>query len=262
MTRQGKIAVLTNFREHGQDVSGLKSRGAIVNSFLVTPPDSDETTEGFAKRLVEEIGVGDAGGFSLAFGKLAPFDSTSQWKGLAIVSNRTPDVDGITWIAEEPGMIHGLSNTHYGDSSWPKVVHGEKLIREVVQANYQDKSGKKALVDDLLHVLSNNTLPGQQRGEDWDTYIGQLRKSIFIPKIGGANVESQSADEIAAATSKLPATASSHGAYGTQKQTVILVDKTGHVTFVEKTLYDQDGKYLNNSRSEFDFDIEGWNSTA
>lgn len=233
-----------------------------MNSFLTTPSDSAETTKEFAKRLVEEVGVSDAGGFSLAFGKLALFDSKSEQQGLAIVSNRTPDVDGITWIAEKPGMIHGLSNSHYGDLSWPKVVHGETLVREIVQSNHKNKSGKNALVDDLLDMLSNDTLPGQQRGEDWDTYIGQLRKSIFIPKIGGESVENKSADEIAAAASETHATASSHGAYGTQKQTIILVDRAGHVTFVERTLYDQDGKLLDDSKSAFEFQIEGWNDAA
>lgn len=254
--------MLTNFREEGQDVSGLKSRGAIVNSFLQTPPDSAETTEEFAKRLVEEVGVSDAGGFSLAFGKLGSPGNESRRQGLAIVSNRTPNVEGITWIAEKSDMIHGLSNSHYGDMSWPKVVHGEKLVREVVHSNIHHKSGKEALIDELLKVLSKDTLPGQQHGEDWDSYIWQLRKSIFIPKIGGPSVESQNADEIAAAASDQPVTASSHGAYGTQKQTVILVDQGGYATFIEKTLYDQDGKLLDNAISRLEFEIEGWNHGA
>ncbi|GAB7348905.1 hypothetical protein MBLNU459_g7597t1 [Dothideomycetes sp. NU459] len=262
ITEQGRIAVLTNFREHEQPFTGLKSRGAIVNSFLSTPPNSAETTEEFAKRLVEEVGVSDAGGFSLAFGRLAPFDNKSRRQGLAIVSNRTPDVAGITWIAEKPDMIHGLSNSHYGDLSWPKVVHGEKLVREVVQSHHRHDTGKEALIDALLEVLSSDTLPGRQSGEGWDTYIGQLRNSIFIPRIGGESVEDQPADEVAAATTDRPATASSQGTYGTQKQTVILVDRDGHVTFVEKTLYDQDGKPLDDNKSIFEFDIEGWNNAS
>ncbi|TKA39155.1 hypothetical protein B0A49_13227, partial [Cryomyces minteri] len=65
ITKQGRVAVLTNFREEGQNPSGVRSRGGIVNAFLTTPPDSQETTEQFAKRLVEEEGVKDVGGFSL-----------------------------------------------------------------------------------------------------------------------------------------------------------------------------------------------------
>ncbi|KAK4910261.1 hypothetical protein LTR28_000064, partial [Elasticomyces elasticus] len=69
ITKQGRIAVLTNFREEDQgNISAEKSRGGIPNALLTLPPDSDETIEQFARRLIEE-GVADVGGFSLAFGR-------------------------------------------------------------------------------------------------------------------------------------------------------------------------------------------------
>lgn len=259
MTRQGRIAVLTNFREHGQGFSGLKSRGAIVNSFLTLPPDSLETTEEFAKRLVEEVGVTDVGGFSLAFGKLAPFGSKADRPGLAIVSNRSSDADDLTWLADKPGEICGLSNSHFGDLSWPKVVQGEQLMRQLINSNVQLQGGKEDLIHRLFDLLSLDTLPRQKNGEDWETYLTQLRNSIFIPQIGGEKIEKKAPDEIAAADSATQsATASTGGTYGTQKQTVILVDKQGKVTFIEKTLYDQQCQPLDDSREEHTFDIEGW----
>lgn len=261
VTKQGRVAVLTNFREKGQDFSGLKSRGGIVNSFLQTPPGSPETTEEFAKRLVEEEGVSDVGGFSLAFGKLRSPDSAEGSRGLAIISNRTPDIKGVTWIADQPGQVYGLSNSHYGDLSWPKVVHGEQLLKQCIHANVSRNAGKDALLASLFDVLSVDTLPKQQKGDDWETYIGQLRNSIFIPLVGGEQLEAEPADAVAASSSKKPATAFA-GSYGTQKQTVLLVDTNGKATFVEKTLYGEKGMPADPDKNTrvFEFDIEGWTS--
>lgn len=252
--------MLTNFREEGQQFSGVKSRGAIVNSFLTLSPESTETPKEFARRLVEDVGVTDVGGFSLCFGQLQrPSRNDGTHKGLAIVSNRTPDTDGIVWIAEGPGETHGLSNSHYGDLSWPKVVHGQQLLRQLVYAHDARKSDKADLIARLLDVLSIDTLPKIQKDESWETYIRQLRNSIFIPRVGGEGTEGNSADELHAARSTEPVT-SSQGSYATQKQTVVLVDLDGHVTFVEKTLYDEQGDPLNEDDAveTFEFDIEGW----
>jgi uncharacterized protein with NRDE domain len=48
--------------------------------------------------------------------------------------------------------------------------------------------------------------------------------------------------------------------YGTQKQTVILIDHSGHVTYVERTLFDEDAKPLAKGEADVreEFDIEGW----
>lgn len=259
VTKQGRVAVLTNFREHGQNISGLKSRGGIVNSFLQTPLDKQETTEQFAKRLVEDEGVSDVGGFSLAFGDLREIVGGKKRSGLAIVSNRTPDVHGVTWIAEKPGETHGLSNSHYGDLSWPKVVHGEQLLKQAIHSNVSRDAGKEDLIARLFDILVVDTLPKRRKGEDWETYINQLRNSIFIPRIGAATDEQDPAESIAAADSEKKV-AASDGGYGTQKQTVLLVHQNGHVTFVEKTLYDEQGKPFGDEEiSRFEYDIEGWN---
>lgn len=250
----------------------------MVNSYLTTPPESKETTEDFAKRLVEEVGVTDVGGFSLLFGKLAPFKDASQseghangyhenkkqgGEGFAIVSNRNEKVDDVTWLAERPGGIHGLSNSHFGDLTWPKVVHGELLVRQAIESNMQRGAGKQDLLDRLFEILSLDTLPRRKAGEQWETYLTQLRNSIFIPPIGGEVVIGKPADEIAAADgnngeAEKPVVTSGDGHYATQKQTVILVDKEGKVTFVEKTLFDQHCRPLKNSKEEYEFDIEGW----
>lgn len=267
MTRQGRIACLTNFREEGSKfIEGRRSRGAVVNSYLKTSPDSHVTTEDVAQNLIDE-GLDGIGGFSLLFGQLrnpATLGEKHGGVGLAIVSNRSEDIRDVAWLCKEPGETHALSNAHYGDTTWPKVVHGEEMVEEGVKESYAKKETKEQLIDRLLHVLSVDTLPRQKVGEEWDVYLNQLRNSVFVPPIGSDSLQARkTADEIAGANSRPNATTifnPTSGVYGTQKQTVILVDKSGKTTFFERTQIDEAGTQLPPGKGDrrFDFAIEGW----
>jgi uncharacterized protein with NRDE domain len=70
ITKQGRFAVLTNFREEGVDENGAKSRGGMINTFLTVPPETEETDDHFVQRLLNEVGIHDVGGFTLLFGEL------------------------------------------------------------------------------------------------------------------------------------------------------------------------------------------------
>ncbi|KAF1814855.1 DUF833-domain-containing protein [Eremomyces bilateralis CBS 781.70] len=265
MTKQGRFAVLTNFREeHTDDAVGKMSRGAIVNSFLTIPADSGETPEEWAAGLVAEHGVKGVGGFSLMFG----------WgkKGLAIISNRTPDVDGLIWLATTRGETHGLSNSHYGDTSWPKVTHGEEMLASVIRESSNAGEAEDAFTDRLFGILSTDTLPRRHLGEDWDGYIEQLRNSVFIPVIGREATQGRSSSQVASGSRDRDEKVAkeqeeqqrkeeevSSGTYGTEKQTVILVRHDGSVTYIERTLYDSQGKACTGKDRDcrFDFDIHG-----
>ncbi|KAF1987075.1 DUF833-domain-containing protein [Aulographum hederae CBS 113979] len=261
ITKQGRLACLTNFREEGQPiVEGARSRGAIVNAFLTTPADSLETPEEFAKRLVEEEGVTGVGGFSLLYGQLdRSLNEKTYGRGLAIVSNRTPDVNGLIWVGRDQGEVHGLSNSHFGDRTWPKVVEGEELLREAISASAASDETQEALVQRLFDILSIGTIRTQKEGEDFEIYLRQLRNSIFIPALGSSKLAGKRADEIAAADKNETIEATS-GIYGTQKQTIILVSREGKVTFTERTVFDAAGRRLEKGQSDrrFKFDIEGW----
>ena len=52
------------------------------------------------------------------------------------------------------------------------------------------------------------------------------------------------------------------GKYGTQKQTALLVNVAGHVTFVERTLFGEDGEppAPDQRVRTYEFDIEGWDA--
>nr|POF13172.1 uncharacterized protein CFP56_10320 [Quercus suber] len=267
VTRQGRIAVLTNFREEGVDVQKGKSRGGIVNSYLTTSPASEETAEEFVDRIIRDTGIHNVGGFSLLFGQLrAGLGDTAP--GLSIVSNRTASAQDLTKLAKRSGETHGLSNGHYGDLTWPKVVQGEQYLQAAIEANVERNESEADFIESLFHILSIDTLPKPGPGDDWQTYVRQLRNSIFIPWFGGEPVKNTAADATASAKGDNVAGSSqgalvlSEGVYGTQKQTVILVNRQGRLKFVERTLSDSLGESLpvDEMGKTFEFDIQGWDS--
>lgn len=240
MTRQGRLAVLTNFREEGDIKPGARSRGALPNLHLTRSIKDDQGTEDFVSSLIEGDGLQGIGGFSLVCGQVG--------NPLAVISNRTPNVKDITWIAQTRGETVGLSNAIIADRSWTKVTSGETLVQDVIHQSVSTKGSKENLIDALFDVLSDDTLPRDRDGKSWESQVRELRKSIFIPTVGGSATQKESAEDLAAAkqddrTSLTKAHQQDakirgmSGTYGTQKQTVILVSHRGHVTFVERSLY-------------------------
>lgn len=203
----------------------------------------------------------DVGGFSLVFGELR-----EGYRGLSIVSNRSASADDLVTIATKSGETHGLSNSHFGDRSWPKVVRGEDLLKQAIEADLQSGGQSQTqFIDSLFEILAVDLLPKREDGEDWDTYVTQMRNSILIPPVGGISAQSQPADKMASGNAGVDTP--DHNeikprefGYGTQKQTVILVDNDGKVKFVERTLYDQDGRPVKTAEGqrEFGYKIEGW----
>jgi uncharacterized protein with NRDE domain len=246
ITKQGRIAVLTNYREATSKAVGLRSRGSIVNGFLETPFDWENPAKRYAEELVAGGDAQQAGGFSLVCGTVnGP---------LAIVSNRVSSADGITWIAKEKGETVGLSNTAFGDRSWPKIVNGEELMKDAIIENYKLGETDDQLIQRLLGVLSTDTLPRLSEDEGLETYLDLLRHSIFVPVIGSDEESKRDADEVCGSnvhekTDLVANGPDDHhsymkGLYGTQKQTVVLVHKSGRVKFFERTLYDDNAEAI------------------
>ncbi|PQE04007.1 hypothetical protein CJF31_00003094 [Rutstroemia sp. NJR-2017a BVV2] len=289
ITKTGNFAVLTNYRETNTSdkdhpVQGTRSRGGMVTAWLTA--QNEETTQQFVHRLLDGEGVKGVGGFSLVCGKLRKEKSDDNGlEPLAIISNRSGTPDEVPWVAAKRGEVYGLSNTSYDDPvPWPKVQMGKEQVLKVIEEVVQNGLGEDELVKKLYAVLDIDTLPKQDDDQEFEEYIYQLRKSIFIPRIGHATPIPAvlTADDIAAADSKLASEEVSEaksngvktpqagvdgvtsGVYGTQRQTVILVDWEGHVTFIERSLYDAKGNPIERGQADnkFKFDIEGWNSNG
>lgn len=263
ITAQGRVAVLTNFREEGHIVQEARSRGSMVNAFLTQPANSTMTIDDFVVHLVSGAGLKGVGGFSLVCGNVG--------SRLAVVSNRTPDVEGVIWIAESRGETIGLSNAAFGDGTWGKILNGKKLMNAAIAESVAHNNSASKLVEKLLEVLSVDTLPKRQTGDGWESYVKELRHSIFIPMIGGEGMDEMSADQVAAARSEnivigvdLDSESKLHdalsGLYGTQTQTVILVDREGRVTYTERSLYDSNARPIPAGERDryFTFKIDGW----
>ncbi|KAK6810896.1 NRDE protein [Aspergillus parasiticus SU-1] len=260
ITKEGKIAVLTNYREDtSEKATGTQSRGAIVNGWLTVAPEPRESTRDFAQRMVASSTAKNVGGFSLVCGYVN--------EPLAVISNRSSNIDQVTWLATEKGQTVGLSNTHFDDRSWPKIIDGEKLMIEAIQEHVGAGEDEDGLIDRLLGLLSKNTLPNLSEGATAEDYLPHFRKSIFIPKLGVKGEPARSADEVAAPCAEEKATGAKqgdeldqsylHGAYGTQKQTVILVSKDGRVRYFERTLYDNEVNAipLGNGDRSYEFQV-------
>jgi uncharacterized protein with NRDE domain len=239
VTTDGRIAALTNFRETGVQHEGAASRGVVVRAFLTD--NSFSSTDEFVRGMVASGAGRDAGGFSLVCGKIG--------EPLAVMSNRAKSEDDIPWIATVPGETIGLSNAAFGDRSWPKVTQGEEMMRSALSESVQAGESEDQLIKRLLDLLSTDTLPRHGDEAGLETYINDLRKTIFVPTIGRKDPPGLPADKVAAARknekmevleermdNKLPLGVS--GLYGTQKQSVILVSHSRRVRFIERTLHD------------------------
>ena len=153
-------------------------------------------------------------------------------------------------------MTEGLSNAAFGNRSWPKVLDGEKLMKAAIRESVADQDTKAELIEKMMRLLSTDALPKRKEGQGWEAFVKELRMSIFIPKLGGDGMDGMSADDVAAARSDQHVQGLS-GVYGTQKQTVLLVDHQGRVTFVERTLYDSDAQPIEASKRDrwYEFDV-------
>jgi uncharacterized protein with NRDE domain len=257
VTKTGKMAVLTNFREENQKPAGEGvSRGAIIREFL-TDVDGAKVGE-WVKSVVNTGTARDAGGFSLVCGNVGD--------ALAVISNRAQDGDDVPWVLGSTQTV-GLSNASFKDRSWKKVTMGEEGMLEAIRASIDEGESEDALVERFLELLSQDTLPrsGDGEGGGLEAHILDLRNTIFVPPLGRRSMAGLSEDEMRAARKNEgvrviePANVRNgvklgvDGIYATQKQTVVLIDHDDNVRFVERTLFDD--KSISIPPGEGDVDI-------
>jgi len=129
ITRQGRIAAVTNFHEQAMMPLPPLSRGALVSDFL----RSHASPEEYAQYIIHN--GNDYQGFTLVFGTVDT---------LHYCSNRTNTCEQIT-----PG-IHGLSNHTFNDNS-SKVSKGREAMKKLLSQS------DSLSPDDMFSLLSDRT---------------------------------------------------------------------------------------------------------
>lgn len=155
ITRSGRFAAVTNFREPDRRRTDAKSRGALVSDFL----RGSHAPDAFVRAI-----RGESQAYN-GFNFLA-----SDLRSMCYFSNRA-DAAGETDIQRSalvgPG-IYGLSN-HLLDTDWPKVRRGKVGLQRALQADEVDES---ELFELLAHrgaapdgeLPSTGVAPERERG--------------------------------------------------------------------------------------------------
>jgi uncharacterized protein with NRDE domain len=151
ITRSGRIAALTNYRDPASVKKEAPSRGGLVSAYLL----GKEKAETYLNRIAAETSLYN--GFSLLVGGLS---------GVFYFSNRGMQ----TRLA--PG-IYGLSNSLL-DVSWPKVVLGKKKLGDLL---YQKV---RPTCEAIFRLLSDRSTPSDDQlpetgvGLEWERILSPI----------------------------------------------------------------------------------------
>ena len=131
ITKNGRFAALTNYRDPSLPLIGRFSRGDIVREYL----SADEEPLEFIRKLAEDRSLYD--GFNIIVG---------SGDELVHYNNILDDLNII------PSGTHSLSN-HTLNTPWPKVVIGKNRLRDYVSTNQNSVD-----IDYLFEILSDETV--------------------------------------------------------------------------------------------------------
>ncbi len=186
VTRNGRFAALTNYRDPESNRVTAPSRGHLVSDFLLGAMESADYLAHLCPNAHQY------NGFNLLAG---------QGADLHCYSSSTGEIQSL-----EPG-IHGLSN-HLMDTPWPKVKKGKQSLQLLL-------AEKDVCPEDLFRLLHDNEAAPDESLPD--TGVGLALERMLSP------VFINSPD------------------YGTRSSTVLLMEQSGRVTFVEKSFRDGSG---------------------
>jgi uncharacterized protein with NRDE domain len=156
LTRSGRFAALTNYRDPALHVEGRASRGDLVVEFLHSGASPADWLHDLATRR------GNYNGFNLLAGDL---------NSLACLESTTGAVHVL-----KPG-VYGLSN-HLLDSPWPKVTAAKSDLADALAGLPDDRPLFDLLRDDSPHP--DHLLPRTGIGLEWE----RLLSSAFVKAPG------------------------------------------------------------------------------
>ena len=125
ITREGRFATVTNFRETPADPLPPRSRGDLTSNFL----SSHEPTEIYLQQIDQR--ATEYRGFNLLLG---------QANNLHYYSNRQRQIQSL------PPGSYGLSNQLL-DCDWPKVIDGREQLASLVKTSFTTEQLFQLLLD-------------------------------------------------------------------------------------------------------------------
>lgn len=151
VTRNGRFAAITNFRDPSIQKGNAPSRGNIVTDFL----ESNLDTATFLNRLKRE---------------------SEKFNGFNLLAG---DKNSLYWFSNIKGKVtrlspgfHGLSN-HLINTPWPKVVRGKEALRELVIRR------EDITTEAIFSLLKDRTQPNDS--ELPDTGVGKESERMLAP---------------------------------------------------------------------------------
>jgi uncharacterized protein with NRDE domain len=150
ITRQGRLAAITNVREQELPNPALRSRGELTTNFL----SGEELPEAYLQQTHQKHQ--QYAGFNLLVG-----DIDNLW----FYSNRAHSISALK------AGIYGISNGGF-DEHWPKVAKGKQLLTKALANQPNPK--------DLFALLRNNEqapdhqLPETGMGTDIERWLSPL----------------------------------------------------------------------------------------
>ena len=152
LTRSGRFAAVTNFRDSYPKGVAPRSRGELAGSYLTGAQPAETYLQTIAARKAEYAGFGFLTG-----------DRQSLW----FLSNYANGVEAVA-----PG-VHGLSN-HLLDTPWPNVTSGKQVLAALLHRSAH------VLADKLFEMLADRTVAAPD--DLPDTGVGILREKELGPK--------------------------------------------------------------------------------
>jgi len=203
VTRTGRIAAITNFRQPALQKPYSPSRGLLVSDFLLR----NQAPETYLKHINT---VGSMyNGFNLLVGDRCQ---------LYYYSNKTERVQKLL-----PGL-YGLSN-HLLNTPWPKVKKGKEGLKKLINR------GKQIDIEDIFILLYDKAIPPDSHLPD--TGVGIEWERVLSPLFITSNI------------------------YGTRSSSIILIDKSSGITFIERSFTPKGSEPIKQKTRRFNFKISG-----
>ena len=199
LTRHGRFAAVTNYRDGFPKGGAPRSRGELVGGYLTGTQAARPYLESVATRKTEYAGFGVLAG-----------DLNALW----FLSNYGNSIEAVA------AGVHGLSN-HLLDTPWPKVELGRQRVTALLDRHENE------LIDGLFTILAERTIAPDDALPE--TGVGLARERVLSPAFIASSV------------------------YGTRASTVVLIDKRGTVTFVERS-YTAGGAFAGSTSNRFTLD--------